>query len=103
MKHEIDDGWMVKMLGMPVLDMKTVGAAVRRRRKSLGHSLDTIAEYCGVSRRTLIKLEQGADVRFSTLTAVMASMGMTLDFSETTKAILQKDTVAVKESDDDWY
>ena len=44
MKHEIDDGWMVKMLGIPVLDMKTVGAAVRRRRKSLGHSLDTIAE-----------------------------------------------------------
>lgn len=103
MKHKIDDGWMVKMLGMPVLDMKTVGAAVRRRRKSLGHSLDTIAEYCGVSRRTLIKLEQGVDVRFSTLTAVMASMGMTLDFSETTKAILQKDTAAVKESDDDWY
>ena len=49
MKPKIDEGWMVKMLGMPVLDMKTVGAAVRRRRKSLGHSLDTIAEYCGVS------------------------------------------------------
>lgn len=103
MKPEIDDGWMVKMLGMPVLDMKTVGAAVRRRRKLLGHSLDTIAEYCGVSRRTLIELEQGADVRFSTLTAVMASMGMALDFSETTKAMLQKDATAVKESDDDWY
>lgn len=102
MKHEIDDGWMVKMLGIPVLDMKAVGATVRRRRKSLGHSLDTIAEYCGVSRRTLIKLEQGADVRFSTLTAVMASMGMSLDFSETTKAMLKKDA-AVKESDDDWY
>ena len=103
MKHEIDDGWMVKMLGMPVLDMKTVGAAVRRRRKSLGHSLDTIAEYCGVSRRTLIKLEQGADVRLSTPTAVMATLGMTLDFSETTKAVLRKDAAAVKESDDDWY
>ena len=64
MKPKFDEGWLVIMLGMPVLDMKTVGAAVRRRRKSLGHSLDTIAEYCGVSRRTLIKLEQGADVRF---------------------------------------
>lgn len=103
MKPKIDEGWMVKMLGMSVLDMTTVGAAVRRRRKSLGHSLDTIAEYCGVSRRTLIKLEHGADVRFSTLTAVMASMGMTLDFSETTKAMLQKDAAAVKEADDDWY
>lgn len=103
MKHKIDDGWMVKLPGIPVLDMKTVGAAVRRRRKSLGHSLDTVADFCGVSKRTLIKLEQGADVRFSTLTAVMTSMGMTLDFSETTKAMLQKDAAAVKESDDDWY
>ena len=29
--------------------------------------------------------------------------GMTLDFSETTKAVLRKDAAAVKESDDDWY
>ena len=56
MKHKIDDGWMVKLPGIPVLDMKTVGAAVRRRRKSLGHSLDTVADFCGVSKRTLIKL-----------------------------------------------
>lgn len=103
MKHEIDDGWMVKMLGIPLLDMKTVGAAVRRRRKSLGHSLDTIAACCGVSKRTLIKLEQGADVRFSTLTAVMASMGMTLDFSDTTKALLKKDATPEKETEDDWF
>ena len=33
----------------------------------------------------------------------MASIGMTLDFSETTKAMLQKDAAAVKEADDDWY
>ena len=50
MKPKIDEGWMVKMLGMPVLDMKTVGVAVRRRRKSLGHSLDTIAETYGFRR-----------------------------------------------------
>ena len=103
MKHKLDGVRMVSTWGMPVLDMKTIGAAVRRRRKSLGHSLDTIAAFCGVSKRTLIKLEQGADVRFSTLTTVMATMGMTLDFSEMTKARLQKDAAAVKESDDVWY
>ena len=103
MKHRLDGGRMVPIWGIPALDMKTVGAAVRRRRKALGHTLDDIANYCGVSRRTLIKLEQGADVRFSTLTAVMASMGMTLDFSETTKTLLKKEAAAVKETDDDWF
>ena len=103
MKHEIDDERQGNRLGSPVLDMKTVGKAVRCRRKSLGHTLDDIANYCDVSRRTLIKLEQGADVRFSTLTAVMASMGMTLDFSETTKTLLKKEAAAVKETEDDWF
>ena len=54
------------------LTPQAIGEAVRLRRKALGNTLDDLAEASGISKRTLIKLEQGQDVRFSTLTTVLS-------------------------------
>ena len=43
----------------------------------------------GISKRTLIKLEQGQDVRFSTLTTVLSWLGLSLDFSAASKKVLE--------------
>ena len=47
------------------------------------------AEASGISKRTLIKLEQGQDVRFSTLTTVLSWLGLSLDFSAASKKVLE--------------
>ena len=54
------------------LTPQAIGEAIRLRRKALGNTLDDLAEASGISKRTLIKLEQGEDVRFSTLTTVLS-------------------------------
>ena len=41
------------------LTPQAIGEAVRLRRKALGNTLDDLAEASGISKRTLIKLEQG--------------------------------------------
>ena len=58
------------------LTPQAIGEAVRLRRKALGNTLDDLAEASGISKRTLIKLEQGQDVRFSTLTTVLSWLGL---------------------------
>jgi transcriptional regulator with XRE-family HTH domain len=71
------------------LTPQAIGEAVRLRRKALGNTLDDLAEASGISKRTLIKLEQGQDVRFSTLTTVLSWLGLSLDFSAASKKVLE--------------
>lgn len=70
------------------LTAEAVGTAVRLRRRALGKTLDQLAECSRISKRTLIKLEQGQDVRFSTLTTVLSWLGLSLDFSAVSKDLL---------------
>lgn len=71
------------------LTPQAIGEAIRLRRKALGNTLDDLAEASGISKRTLIKLEQGQDVRFSTLTTVLSWLGLSLDFSTASKKVLE--------------
>ena len=71
------------------LTPQAIGEAIRLRRKALGNTLDDLAEASGISKRTLIKLEQGEDVRFSTLTTVLSWLGLSLDFSTASKKVLE--------------
>lgn len=89
-----------------------IGEAVRLSRRNQGLTLDQLADATGISKRTLIKLEQGQDVRFSTLTTVLSWLGLALDFSQNTKEKLakarrkeDKNGVTAKERNDDseWY
>ena len=82
------------------LSLKVIGETIRHRRKQLKYTLENIEMMTEISRKTLIKLEKGGDVRFSTLTTVLSILGLTLDFSDQTKALLQDQSENI---DDDWY
>lgn len=75
------------------LTSQAIGEAVRLRRKALGNTLDDLAEASGISKRTLIKLEQGQDVRFSTLTTVLSWLGLSLDFSTASRKCLKRQSM----------
>lgn len=82
------------------LSLKVIGETIRHRRKQLKYTLEDIEMMTEISRKTLIKLEKGGDVRFSTLTTVLSILGLMLDFSDQTKALLQDQSENI---DDDWY
>ena len=91
---------MPTILSSDALLMKAVGETVQKRRLQLGHTQEALANFTGVSKRTIIKLEQGCDVRFSTLTTVIGALGLALDFSAQSKERLA--AAEHSEVDDDW-
>lgn len=54
---------------------------VRLHRKALGLTLDELSLETGVSKKALIRLEKGEDVRISTLLKVFARLRLSLDFA----------------------
>lgn len=91
---------MKKFIHANALTIEKIGLEIRRRRKSLNYTLEEIEKTTGISRKTLIKLEKGGDVRFSTLTTVLSILGLTLDWSEQSKYILSE---RAENEDDGWY
>ena len=91
---------MKKFIHANALTIEKIGPEIRRRRKSLKYTLEEIEKTTGISRKTLIKLEKGGEVRFSTLTAVLSILGLTLDWSEQSKYILSG---RADNEDEGWY
>lgn len=54
---------------------------VKLHRKALGLTLDELSLETGVSKKALIRLEKGEDVRISTLLKVFARLRLSLDFA----------------------
>ena len=54
---------------------------IRLHRKALGLTLDELAQETGVAKKSLIRLENGQDIRLSTLTKVLDKLGIALDFA----------------------
>ena len=63
------------------LSLEEIGVSVRLKRKALDYTLDDLERLTGVSKRTLIKLEAGGDVRYSTLLKVLSAVGLVLAFN----------------------
>lgn len=82
------------------LTLNEIGEVIRKRRKALGYTLEEIEKATKISRKTLIKLEKGGDVRYSTLITVLSNLGLTLDWSDQTKFLL-KDRSDVEVSE--WF
>ena len=72
------------------LKLEEIGERIRLRRKKLKYTLEDIEKATGISRKTLIKLEKGGDVRFSTL----------LDWSDQTKYMFSD---RLGDRNDGWY
>ncbi len=82
------------------LTLNEIGEVSRKRRKALGYTLEEIEKATKISRKTLIKLEKGGDVRYSTLITVLSNLGLTFDWSDQTKFLL-KDRSDVEVSE--WF
>ena len=78
------------------LKIEDIGATIRQRRKEMDVTLENLELVSGISRKTLIKLEKGGDVKFSTLTTVLGLLGLHLTFK--TPAPCLKDS----NDDDEW-
>jgi transcriptional regulator with XRE-family HTH domain len=66
------------------MDLPELGKIVRINRKSLGLTQKTLAQRAGVSRYTIVKLENGqaSDIQFKTLIAILAELRLSIRISE---------------------
>lgn len=62
--------------------------SIRLRRKQLGYSLDSLAEATGLTKKTLIRLEKGEDIRMSSFLIVMQTLDITFDYTFQTRMSL---------------
>ena len=62
--------------------------SIRLRRKQLGYSLDSLAETTGLTKKTLIRLEKGEDIRMSSFLIVMQTLDITFDYTFQTRMTL---------------
>ena len=57
---------------------KQLGKDIRRCRKASKITLEKLELVTGITRKTLIRLEKGEDVRFSTVEKVLLTLGITV-------------------------
>ncbi len=62
--------------------------SIRLRRKQLGYSLDSLAEATVLTKKTLIRLEKGEDIRMSSFLIVMQTLDITFDYTFQTRMTL---------------
>lgn len=60
--------------------MAILGARFRARRLDRNLSINTLAEQTGLNFKTIIGLESGADVKFSSIIKVTRALGMVASF-----------------------
>ncbi|MCH4292897.1 helix-turn-helix domain-containing protein [Shewanella sp. 3B26] len=60
------------------LNQTSIGQLVKSRRKQAGLTQDTAALLCGVTKKTLIRVEKGEDVYISTLFKILDGLGVRL-------------------------
>lgn len=69
---------------------------IKAQRKKRGWTLEEVENLTGISKKTLIRLEKGEDVRLSTLVCVLKLLGITLAFDHV-PTVNREDAVAAKE------
>ena len=58
--------------------IKGIGMLIRKQRKTLGHSIEQLAEYSGILLSTISRIEPGKikNIHFSTLLQILEALGM---------------------------
>ncbi len=69
---------------MMVMKLTELGQVILTNREALGLTQQTLAERAGVSRYTLIKLENGRadDIQFKILSAILSELHLTLTVTD---------------------
>lgn len=88
--------------GTRELDPASLGLAIRERRKAAKMTQEVTASLCGISKKTLIKIEKGGDVYLSTLLQVMNALGLRLQLVQDSVAQVASSN-SQPEVDDEWF
>lgn len=88
--------------GTKELDPASLGLAIRDRRKAAKMTQEVTASLCGISKKTLIKIEKGRDVYLSTLLQVMNALGLRLQLVQDTGSQVASSN-SQPEVDDEWF
>jgi len=60
------------------LDPSTLGKLIKDNRKAASMTQEIAASFCGVTKKTLIRVEKGEDVYFSTIVKILNGLGINL-------------------------
>ena len=85
------------------LDPASLGLAIRERRKAAKMTQEVTASLCGISKKTLIKIEKGGDVYLSTLLQVMNALGLHLQLVQEAGSQVTSDSSQSEVGDDEWF
>jgi DNA-binding XRE family transcriptional regulator len=85
------------------LDPASLGLAIRERRKTAKMTQEVTASLCGISKKTLIKIEKGGDVYLSTLLQVMHALGLRLQLVQEAGPQVTRDSSQAEVGDDEWF
>ncbi|MNG93994.1 anaerobic benzoate catabolism transcriptional regulator [compost metagenome] len=89
--------------GPKELDPAYLGLAIRERRKAARMTQEVTASLCGISKKTLIKIEKGGDVYLSTLLQVMKALGLRLQLVQETGSQVASGNSQPEVGDDEWF
>ena len=85
------------------LDPASLGLAIRERRKAARMTQEVTASLCGISKKTLIKIEKGGDVYLSTLLQVMKALGLHLQLVQEVGSQVASGNSQPEVGDDEWF
>ena len=85
------------------LDAASLGLAIRERRKAARMTQEVTASLCGISKKTLIKIEKGGDVYLSTLLQVMKALGLRLQLVQEMGSQVASGNSQPEVGDDEWF
>lgn len=89
--------------GPKELDLASLGLAIRERRKAARMTQEVTASLCGISKKTLIKIEKGGDVYLSTLLQVMKALGLHLQLVQEVGSQVASGNSQPEVGDDEWF
>lgn len=89
--------------GPKELDPASLGLAIRERRKAARMTQEVTASLCGISKKTLIKIEKGGDVYLSTLLQVMKALGLHLQLVQKVGSQVASGNSQPEVGDDEWF
>ena len=89
--------------GPKELDPASLGLAIRERRKAARMTQEVTASLCGISKKTLIKIEKGGDVYLSTLLQVMKALGLRLQLVQEAGSQVAGGNRQPEVGDDEWF
>ena len=89
--------------GPKELDPASLGLAIRERRKAARMTQEVTASLCGISKKTLIKIEKGGDVYLSTLLQVMKALGLHLQLVQEVGSQVASGNSQPEVGDEEWF